>query len=254
MLEIVTVAALSDNYDFLVRDPASGRTALVDAADPAPILEELSKRGWQLDEIWLTHHHWDHIDGANGIVEATGAKITGAKADAHRLPPLTRVVEPGMSFDFAGHKVDVMAADGHTVGHVAFYIESAKALFTADSLMALGCGRLFEGSAEQMWDTLSSFASLPDETVVYSGHEYTASNARFALTIEPNNAALKARADAIAAARENGLPTVPSVLSEEKATNPFMRAALPEVKRLLGMVDAPDAEVFREIRARKDAF
>ncbi len=253
-LEIVTVAALSDNYDFLIHDPVSGRTALVDAADPAPILDALSERGWTLDEIWLTHHHWDHIDGAPGLVEATGAKITGAAADQHRLPPLTRVVQPGESFDFCGHKVDVLGADGHTDGHIAYYIESAKALFSADSLMALGCGRLFEGTPEQMWDTLSAFSALPSDTMIYSGHEYTASNARFARTLDPDNAALAARATAIEAARAKGEATVPSSLSEELATNPFLRAHLPEMKQLLGMETASDAAVFAEIRARKDSF
>ncbi|MDO6457184.1 hydroxyacylglutathione hydrolase [Celeribacter halophilus] len=254
MLEIVTIAALTDNYDFLVHDPASGHTAVVDAADPAPILDALTERGWTLDEIWLTHHHWDHVEGTAGLVEATGATVTGAKADQHRLPPLTRVVEPGQSFTFAGHEVEVLAADGHTVGHIAYYIPSSKALFTADSLMALGCGRLFEGTPEQMWETLSRFAALPDDTVIYSGHEYTASNARFARTIEPENTALQARAQAIEIARQNDEPTIPSLLSVERATNPFLRANLPEVKEALGMADASDVEVFAEIRARKDSF
>ncbi len=253
-VEIVTVAALSDNYDFLVHDPISGRTALVDAADPEPILAALAERGWSLDEIWLTHHHWDHIDGTVALVEATGAQVTGAKADQHRLPPLTRVVEPGQSFDFAGHQVDVLAADGHTVGHIAYHLPSAKALFTADSLMALGCGRLFEGTPAQMWDTLSRFMALPDETVVYSGHEYTAANAKFAKTIEPDNAALLARINDIEAARAKGLATVPSVLAIERATNPFLRAGLFEVKTHLGLTDASDLEAFTEIRARKDRF
>ncbi|ATG47741.1 hydroxyacylglutathione hydrolase [Celeribacter ethanolicus] len=253
-LEIVTVAALSDNYDFLVHDPVSGRTALVDAADPAPILDALSERGWTLDEIWLTHHHWDHIDGAAGVFEATGATLTGAKADQHRLPPLTRVIEPGQSFDFAGHEVQILGADGHTVGHIAYYIPDAKALFSADSLMALGCGRLFEGTPEQMWGTLSRFAALPGDTMVYSGHEYTASNARFARTVEPDNTALQNRAKAIEEARAKGEATVPSALSLELATNPFLRAHLPQVKQALGMTEAPDVAAFAEIRARKDRF
>lgn len=253
-VEIVTVAALSDNYDFLVHDPISGRTALVDAADPEPILASLAERGWSLDEIWLTHHHWDHIDGTAALVEATGAQVTGAKADQHRLPPLTRMVEPGQSFDFAGHQVNVLAADGHTVGHIAYHLPSAKALFTADSLMALGCGRLFEGTPAQMWDTLSRFMALPDETVIYSGHEYTAANAKFAKTIEPDNAALLARINDIEAARAKGLATVPSVLSLERATNPFLRAGLFEAKTHLGLTDASDLEAFTEIRARKDRF
>jgi hydroxyacylglutathione hydrolase len=253
-LEIVTVAALSDNYDFLVHDPVSGRTALVDAADPAPILDALTERGWTLDEIWLTHHHWDHIDGAAGLFEATGATITGAAADQHRLPPLTRVVEPGQSFDFAGHEVQIMGADGHTLGHIAYYIPDAKALFSADSLMVLGCGRLFEGTPEQMWETLSRFATLPEDTMIYSGHEYTASNARFALTIEPENATLRNRAKTIEEMRMKGEATVPAPLSLELATNPFLRAHLAPVKKALGMADASDVALFAEIRARKDRF
>lgn len=253
-VEIVTVAALSDNYDFLVHDPISGRTALVDAADPEPILATLAERGWRLDEIWLTHHHWDHIDGTAALVEATGAQVTGAKADQHRLPPLARVVEPGQSFAFAGHQVNVLAADGHTIGHIAYHMPSAKALFTADSLMALGCGRLFEGTPAQMWDTLSRFMALPDDTVIYSGHEYTAANAKFAIAIEPDNAALLARINDIEAARTKDQPTVPSVLALERATNPFLRAGLFEVKTHLGLTGASDLEAFTEIRARKDQF
>lgn len=253
-LEIVTVAALSDNYDFLVHDPETGRTALVDAADPAPILAALADRDWTLDEIWLTHHHWDHIDGTLPLMEATGATVTGAQADQHRLPPLTRVIEPGQSFEFAGHTVEVLAADGHTVGHIAYHIPSAKALFSADSLMAIGCGRLFEGTPAQMWDTLTGFMELPDDTLVYSGHEYTAANAKFAQTIEPDNAALQTRISAIANARSNGEATVPSLMSLERATNPFLRAGQSALKQELGMKDATDLAVFTEIRSRKDSF
>jgi hydroxyacylglutathione hydrolase len=172
-LEIVTVACLSDNYDFLIHDPVSGATAVVDVADAAPIEAELARRGWQLSEIWLTHHHWDHIDGAEPLRTATGAKITGAAADAHRLPALDRVVQPGEAFEFGGSLVEIIDVPGHTIGHVAFHIPSAHALFSADSLMALGCGRLFEGTPAQMFESMAALAKLPDETILYSGHEYT---------------------------------------------------------------------------------
>ncbi len=254
-IDIVTVACRSDNYAFLLHDPAGGSTALVDAPETGPLLAVLSERGWTLDEVWITHHHDDHVAGLDGLRAAhPGLTVTGAAADAHRLPPLDRALELGQDFTFAGHDVHVIDVSGHTVGHVAFHVPAADAAFTADSLMALGCGRLFEGTPQMMWDSLRRLAALPEDTVVYSGHEYTAANARFALTIEPGNAALQDRARVIAAARDAGRPTVPSTLADELATNPFLRAGLPEVKSSISMGLATDAEAFAEIRARKDRF
>lgn len=254
MLKLVTIPCLSDNYAFLLHDEATGQTALIDAPEAMPVEAELEERGWGLSEIWLTHHHWDHVEGVADLVAATGAKVTGAAADAHRLPNLDRSVEPGGSFDFAGHEVHVIDVSGHTVGHIALHVPDAGMVFTGDSLMALGCGRLFEGRPEQMWESLSRLAALPKETLVCSGHEYTAANASFAVTIEPENTALFDRRDAIEAARSESLPTVPSYLSAELETNPFLRAHLPSVKAALHMNDATDAEVFAEIRSRKDDF
>ncbi len=253
-LEIVTIPCRSDNYAFLIRDDASGRTALVDAPEAAALDAALRERGWGLDELWITHHHGDHVEGTEALRRAYGCSVTGAAADAHRLPALDRRVGDGDTFGFAGNEVRVMDVSGHTVGHVAYYIPAAKAVFTADSLMALGCGRVFEGTLPQMWESLSKLAALPPETVVHSGHEYTEANARFAATIEPGNPDLISRTEAIAAARAAGKPTVPSILSDELATNPFLRAGTPEVKALLGMSEATDAEVFAEIRSRKDRF
>ena len=253
-LEIVTVPCLSDNYAFLLHDAASGRTALVDAPDPAAISAALKKRGWGLDEILLTHHHWDHIDGTKELCSTYGASVTGAAADAHRLPDLDRAVQDGESFDLFGHEVQVLDVSGHTVGHIAFYIPDSNAVFTADSLMALGCGRLFEGTPEQMWNSLSRLAALPPETVVYSGHEYTQANAAFAITIDPDNDALKTRIAQIDTARAAGEPTVPSTLQLELDTNPFLRAHLSSVKESMAMQNAEDVDVFTEIRHRKDNF
>ena len=253
-LEIVTIPCLADNYAFLLHDGESGATALVDAPEAGPILDALAERGWQLGEIWLTHHHWDHVDAVPELREATGAKVVGAKADAHRLPPLDTALEGGGRFAFAGHEVQVIDVPGHTIGHLAYHLPGASAAFTADSLMALGCGRLFEGTPQQMWASLGRLAALPEETMIHSGHEYAAANARFALTIEPGNEALRARAAGIEAARAENRPTVPSPLALEKATNPFLRAHRPEIKRALGLSGAPDAEVFARIRALKDAF
>lgn len=253
-LDIVTVPCLSDNYAFLLREPSTGTVALVDAPEAGPILAELDRRGWPLHMILITHHHHDHIGGVDEIRAKTGAKVLGAAADAHRLPPLDTALADGDTVAVGAESGTVIDVSGHTVGHVAFHFPDAKAVFTADSLMALGCGRVFEGTFEMMWDSLSRLAALPPDTVVCSGHEYTQSNARFALTVEPDNPDLRARAERIAAARAKGEPTVPSLLSEELATNPFLRACLPEVKAAIGHSGCSDAEAFAEIRQRKDRF
>ncbi len=254
MLSVVTLPCLSDNYAYLLHDSATGATAAIDVPEANPILGELQHRGWQLSEIWLTHHHYDHIDGVADLVRMTGALVTGAAADAHRLPPLDRVLGPGEGFTFSGHQVEVLDVPGHTLGHIAYHVPAAKAAFTGDSLMVMGCGRLFEGTPDQMWASLSTLANLPGDTNICSGHEYTASNAAFAVTIEPDNAALAARRQDIETARTQGLPTVPAPLSLELETNPFLRAGHASVKSALGMQDATDVAVFAEIRARKDTF
>lgn len=253
-LDLITLPCLADNYAFLLKDRASPAMALVDAPEAAPVLAALAERGGRLEEIWLTHHHADHIQGVADLVAATGARVTGAAADAHRLPPLDRDVRPGETFSFAGERVEVLDAPGHTLGHIAYALPGAGLVFTGDSLMAGGCGRLFEGSAADMWGTLTRLAALAPETLVCSGHEYTASNLAFAATLEPANPALIFRIEAVAEARRMGRPTVPSRLADELTTNPFLRADLPALRDAVAMPDAPAAEVFAEIRARKDRF
>lgn len=253
-LELKTIPCLADNYAFLVHDQKSGATALFDAPEPWPIQRELEKRNWQLTHVFLTHHHADHIDGVGELVAAYHPEVIGAARDAHRLPPLDAAVEPGDGYDMWGRELGVLDASGHTTGHIAFYLAGLGAAFTGDSLMALGCGRLFEGTPQMMWDTLTRLAALPDDTMICSGHEYTTQNGRFALTIEPDNPALRDRIDRTARARAIDTPTVPSALGLEKATNPFLRAGDPGVKEALGLEDAPDVEVFARIRAAKDAF
>ncbi len=252
--ELVTIPCLSDNYAFLLHDPESGATALIDIPEAAPVLAELERRGWSLSDVWITHHHSDHVQGLPDILDVHDAKVTGAAADRRRLPDLDVAVSDGDSFEFAGHTVYVLDVSGHTVGHIAYHVPDAKAVFTADSLMALGCGRLFEGSAAQMWASLSRLMTLPADTLVCSGHEYTAANAKFALTIDPDNKDLISRSERITEARAKGIPTVPSTLALELETNPFLRAADPDIRAALGMSDADDVDVFAEIRARKDAF
>lgn len=251
-LELVTVPCLADNYAFLLHDPESGATACIDVPEAAPLQAVLAARAWTLSDIWITHHHPDHVGGVAALVATTGAKVTGAAADAHRLPPLDHAVTPGDGVTLGVHAGTVLDVSGHTVGHIAYVLPGFA--FTGDSLMAAGCGRLFEGTPSQMWDSLSRLADLPGDTLVCSGHEYTAANIRFALTIDPGNPALQTRAARVAEARAAGRPTVPSTLAEERATNPFLRAHLPELKAALGLAGAPDAAAFAEIRARKDRF
>ncbi len=253
-LEIITIPCRSDNYAFLAHDAASGDTALIDAPEAAPILAVLAERGWALSQVLLTHHHYDHVEGLTGILAQHRAKVAGAAADAHRLPPLDLALHEGDAVVIGTQAGRVIDVSGHTLGHIAFYFEQSRAVFTADSLMALGCGRLFEGSAAQMWQSLSKLAALPGDTLVCSGHEYTSANGAFALTVEPDNPDLIARVREIAAARAQGRPTVPSLLSLERATNPFLRAAVPGVQQNVAMSGADPARVFAEIRARKDRF
>lgn len=253
-LEIITIPCLSDNYVYLLRDGETGTTAVVDCPTAPPVLAELEKQGWSLDMILLTHHHWDHVDGVEELARATGAKIIGAKADAHRLPPLDTEVAEGDRLQLGNLNFEVLDVSGHTVGHVAYVFHKALAVFTGDSLMAWGCGRVFEGTMEMMWNSLQKFHNLPRAMNIYSGHEYTILNGKFALTIEPDNESLHQRMAAEAATRAKDGFTVPSLLGLELATNPFLRAGHIKVKTALDMQDATNLEVFTEIRTRKDNF
>jgi len=253
-LEIVTVPCLSDNYAFLIHDKLSGDTAVVDVPDALPIHDTLEKLGWTLTHVLLTHHHWDHVDGLSALLEQHPATVIGAKADAHRLPALDIEVAEGDTVTLGDETATVIDVSGHTIGHIAFHFAKTGAVFTGDSLMALGCGRLFEGTPDMMFDSLSKLTKLPETTLVCSGHEYTMSNGRFAQTVDPENAALTARVKSIADARSLGRATVPSLLSEELATNPFLRCGDPGLQKSVGMSVADDAAVFTEIRARKDNF
>ena len=253
-LTLVTVPCLKDNYAYLLHDAQSGQTAVVDVPEAGPIVLALSVRGWTLHQIFLTHHHWDHIDGVPDLVAATGATVIGAAADAHRLPPLDTALAPGDDISIGSEQGHVIDVPGHTVGHIAFHFPASALAFTADSLMAMGCGRLFEGTPAQMWDSLQTLSQLPPETLICSGHEYTASNMRFALALEPTNPDLILRNDRITAARSQGLATVPSRLADELATNPFLRAHTAQMKTVLGTPNATSAEAFADLRARKDSF
>lgn len=251
-LDIVTVPCLSDNYAFLIH--ADGKTALVDAPEAEPIQAALDERGWVLNEIWITHHHDDHVQGIDALKARYESKVRASSEDEGLKIAIDLPFKPGETFEWQGQEVQVIPVPGHTLGHIAFFLPGGQALFSADSLMALGCGRVFEGTMEQMWTSLKRLMDLPSDTMVYSGHEYTAKNAEFALTIEPNNPMLTDRAASVKIAAMNGIPTVPSLMTDELQTNPFLRAGLQNVKEQLDMVSDTDADVFAEIRRRKDAF
>lgn len=253
-MDIHLIPAFADNYIYLLRDPASGAVGVVDPGDAQPVLAELERRNWTLTHIFNTHHHNDHIGGNHALKARYGADVIGPRADAARIPDMETCLGEGETISFGSLTAQVFFVPGHTSGHIAFWFPEAKALFSGDTLFALGCGRLFEGTPAQMWTSLVKLRGLPDDTRVYCGHEYTLSNARFAVTVEPDNAALRSRAAEIAAQRERGEPTIPSTLGVEKATNPFLRADRPEVQAALGMAGADPVAVFAEIRGRKDRF
>jgi len=253
-LQVEQIPVLSDNYVYLLHQPEGGVTAVVDPAVAAPVLERLQRHGWRLDWILSTHHHADHTGGNLELKQATGCQVAGPKKDAARIPGLDLGLLEGDRFELGALAAEIFETPGHTSGHITYWFPDARALFCADTLFSLGCGRLFEGSPEQMWRSLSKFGRLPDDALVYCGHEYTAANARFALTVDPDNPALKARAAEIDQQRAAGQPTVPTTLGAERRANPFLRPHDPAIRRQLGMADASDVEVFAEIRARKDRF
>jgi hydroxyacylglutathione hydrolase len=253
-LEIRLVPLLTDNYAYALRDAESGLVAIVDPSEAAPVLEALKGWGWGLDLILNTHHHRDHSGGNEDLKAATGATVIGPAADSHRIPSLDRGVSEGDEVSLGGHVARVIEVHGHTSGHVAFHFAADRAVFSGDTLFALGCGRLFEGTPDDMWRSLGKLRALPPETRVYCGHEYTASNCRFAQSLGETNAALAARAVDITALRAAGRPTIPSTIGLERATNPFLRADDAALQSAVGLAGADPVEVFAEIRRRKDNF
>ena len=244
----------SDNFGVLVHDEASGRTALIDAPEESTILAAIERTGWKPDLILTTHHHSDHVEANLALKERFGLKIIGPKAEADKIPGIDETVSEGSSLDFAGHRIQDIETTGHTAGHVSYYFPDDGVAFTADTLFALGCGRLFERPAPVMFASMTKLAALPAATVIYCGHEYTLANARFALTIDPTNSALKERVAKIEKLRADDKPTLPTTIGEELATNPFMRWHDPAIRKNLGMETASDVDVFAEIRKRKDNF
>lgn len=253
-LEIRQFACLSDNYGYLVHDPQSGETATIDTPDPEMILSEAKAAGWTITQVWNTHHHWDHAGGNEAIKAATGARIVGPSYDVDRIPGIDHEVADGDIVELGAFRAKVIFTPGHTRGHICFFFPSEKLAFVGDTMFALGCGRLFEGTPAEMWHSLNRLADLPDETKVYCAHEYTAANAAFALTVDPDNTDLQAYAAMVEAERARGEPTVPTTIGAEKAANPFLRASDPALRLHLDMIREDDEDVFAEIRRRKDNF
>jgi hydroxyacylglutathione hydrolase len=252
-LVIRQIPVLRDNYVYLLHDEASGATGVVDPSVAAPVLAQLAETGWQLTHILNTHHHADHTGGNLEIKRATGAIVVGPRADRDRIPGIDVAVADGERYALGSETAEVFDVPGHTRGHIAYWFKDARALFCGDTLFLMGCGRLFEGTPEQMWHSLGKLRRLPGETRVYCGHEYTQANARFALTVDPENAALVARARRVDALRAEGESTVPGTMADELATNPFLRADQPALQEAAGAPGDPVA-TFAAIRRRKDVF
>ena len=253
-LDVTVVPCRSDNYAYLIQEPTTGQTAVVDVPDAAPVLSALEEKGLGLDRIFLTHHHLDHVEGVDVVRSRTGAGVVGAARDASRLPALDLAVSDGDRVQLGDATADVIDVSGHTIGHIAYIFRTENRAFTGDSLMMMGCGRVFEGTFELMHRSLARFEDMSDDMLICSGHEYAESNARFALSIEPDNPDLVERAAWIRRTRAAGSPTVPSPLGIERRTNPFIRCGAPSVRSALGMESATGAEVFAELRKRKDRF
>ncbi|MFO1089037.1 MAG: hydroxyacylglutathione hydrolase [Hyphomicrobiales bacterium] len=243
-----------DNFGVLVHDPATKLTAAIDAPDAAAVERALARTGWTLTHILVTHHHGDHVEGILPLKERHGAKVVANRADAHRIPGVDVTVEPGQSFRFGSHEAEIIDTPGHTVGHIAWHFPQANVAFVGDTLFSLGCGRVIEGTMDQMWSSLERLRRLPDDTKIYCGHEYTVANAKFALSVDPENPALQARAREADAERAQGKATLPVTIGAEKRENPFLRPEDPAIRRGLGMEKAKDAEVFGELRQRKNRF
>lgn len=253
-LEILQFPTRADNYGVLIHDPQTGATASIDAPEAGPILGALAQKGWDLTDILVTHHHGDHTAGIGALKSKTGCTVYGPAREAGLISGLDVEVKEGDTVSVGHADATVIDTPGHTRGHVSYYFPEEDLVFVGDTLFSVGCGKLLEGDAPTMWQSLSKLAGLPPETAVYCGHEYTGANCGFALTIEPDNAALQARAAEVAGNDAAGRPSLPTTIGQELATNPFLRASSPEIQARLGLEGQPLDAVFAEVRRRKDQF
>ncbi len=245
---------LKDNFGVLLHDPESGATAAIDAPEAAPVEAALEATGWRLTDILVTHHHHDHTGGIEELKANHRCRVVAPDAEADRIPEVDETVRENDIARFGGLEARVIETPGHTAGHISFFFPADKLAFVGDTLFSIGCGRVIEGNAEVMWKSLTKLRALPDDTRIFCGHEYTAANIRFAKTIEPDNAALAARAQQVAQLLADKKPTIPSTMAEEKAANPFLRADVPAVAKSLDLAGRPAWQVFAEIRERKNKF
>lgn len=243
-----------DNYGVLVHDPQSGATASIDAGEASATMAALETCGWTLSHLLITHHHGDHTAGTLAVKQATGCKVIGPAPLSAKIDGLDEHVNDGDVIDFSGHQVSVIHTPGHTTDMMNFHFVDDEVVFTGDTLFAMGCGRLFEGDAEMMFNSMQKLAQLPPETTVYCSHEYTATNAKFASDVDPENPDLKARVAKVKALRNEGMPTIPCLLSDELATNPFLRTDSADIRRTLNLQYASDVEVFAELRNRRNQY
>jgi hydroxyacylglutathione hydrolase len=253
-LSVEAFPCLSDNYGYLAHDPETGATASIDVPDTEPVLEALARTGWTLSHILVTHHHADHTQGIPALKAATGAIVIGPAAEVDKIGTLDQTVSPGDRISLGSVTLDALSTPGHTLGHISYSDAAGRNVFVGDALFSLGCGRMFEGTPEPMWEGLARLRALPDETMVYCGHEYTEANARFAISIDGDNTALVKRAAEVSALRVAGQPTIPFNLGMDKAANPFLRADDPGLAARMGLPGASPADVFAAIRKGKDNF
>ncbi len=254
MLTILQIPVLTDNYIYLIHDPVSKETAVIDPALAPPVLDVLAEKNWRLTAILNTHHHWDHVGGNLELKQKTGCKIIAAQSDSNRIPGIDSGIGDGDVISLGTHTARIIATPGHTSGHIVYYFAEDGALFCGDTLFVMGCGRLFEGTPEQMYDSLQKLQALPPTTRVYCTHEYTQANGRFALSVEPDNVQLQQKMLKVQALRAENLPTVPSTIAQEMATNPFFRTDSLTLQKTLGLAGKTPVEVFTELRKRKDSF
>ncbi len=245
---------LKDNFGVLLHDPASGATAAIDAPEAAPIEAALKATGWRLTDVLVTHHHGDHTAGIPELKRRHRCRVVAPEAEATKIPEVDETVREGSTVKVGAVAADVLETPGHTAGHVSYHFPADKLVFAGDTLFSIGCGRVIEGTPEMMWASLCKLRDLPGDTRIYCGHEYTLANIKFAQTIEPGNRALAARAEEAARQVAEGRPTIPTTVEQEKAANPFLRADVPAVAAAVGLSGKPAAQVFAEIRARKNRF
>jgi hydroxyacylglutathione hydrolase len=253
-IEIELFTAREDNFGVLIHDSEANITISIDAPEEAAIRAVLTRKGWKLDTILTTHKHIDHVEANLALKAAFGCKIIGPEGDKDVIPGIDQTVKGGDSVKLGTIDIQIIDTPGHTNACISYYIPAASAVFTADSLFSLGCGRIFDGTPEMMWASMQRLMALPHNTKIYCGHEYTASNARFALSVDADNADLQARAGQVKLLREQGKPTLPVTLAQELATNPFLRPHDTAIREHLGMENASDVEVFAELRSRKNTF